>query len=154
MLYLLIENLKSGFHKRAELTKSMPIKHWLKSVEGSRPLLPPGSMVSLFLDIELCAPSLTSILFKQSYLYSYCLLSSPIDLSSGDAKKPLELSTTPPMASHMVLPTTLGLLPHVTPGLTGQHVLAVSNFNRDQASNSKLLKILMPLHFTCLFSTK
>ncbi len=64
-----------------------------------------------------------------------------VEMPSGDAKKPMELSTTPPMASHMTLPTTLGLLPHVTPGLTGQHVLAVSNFNRDQVNFISLVSV-------------
>ena len=58
-------------------------------------------------------------------------------MAGGDsARKPLtlDLSTTPPPPIHTYTTQPTGL-PHVTPGLTGQHVLSVDSFNREQVFN-------------------
>ena len=59
------------------------------------------------------------------------------DMAGGDstARKvlPMELSATPPqpISTYNSSSQPTGL-PHVTPGLTGRHVLNVDNFNREQ----------------------
>ena len=56
-------------------------------------------------------------------------------MAGGDsiARKvlPMELSVTPPQPIPAYSSQPTGL-PHVTPGLTGRHVLNVDNFNREQ----------------------
>ena len=56
-------------------------------------------------------------------------------MAGGDsiARKvlPMELSATPPQPIPPYTSQPTGL-PHVTPGLTGRHVLSVDNFNREQ----------------------